>query len=170
MLHIYNEIIYRPILNLLVWLYNVIPGHDIGIVIILVTLVIRFLLAPFMHKSLKGQRAMSALQPKLNDLREKHKEDKEGQAKAMMELYKEHNVNPFSSCLPLLIQLPILISLYRVFGKALKGNLDGLYHFISNPGVLNPKFLGLFDLSQPAIMRDCQNCASPARIAKIIFG
>ncbi len=76
---------------------------------------------------------MSALQPKLNELREKHKDDKEGQAKAMMELYKEHNVNPLSSCLPLLIQLPLLIALYKVFAKALKGNLGGLYHFYSQP-------------------------------------
>ncbi len=152
MLHLYNEAIYRPILNLLVWLYNAVPGHDIGVVIILVTLAIRLLLAPFMHKSLKGQRALSALQPKLNELREKHKDNREGQAKAMMDLYKEHNVNPFSSCLPLLIQLPILIALYQVFAKALKGNLDGLYNFVSNPGVLNPKFLNLIDLSHPSII------------------
>ncbi|MDQ3018849.1 MAG: YidC/Oxa1 family membrane protein insertase [bacterium] len=152
MLHLYNEIIYRPILNLLVWLYNVIPGQDIGIVIILVTLAIRFILAPFMHKSLKGQRALSALQPKLNDLREKHKDDREGQAKAMMELYKEHNVNPLSSCLPLLVQLPILIALYQVFDKALKGNLNGLYSFVVNPGTLDPRFLSWVDLSQPNII------------------
>ncbi len=149
---IYSDVIYRPILNLLVWLYNIIPGHDIGVVIILVTLAIRLLLAPFMHKSLKGQRALSALQPKLNELREKHKDNREGQAKAMMDLYKENNVNPFSSCLPLLVQLPILIALYQVFNKALHGNLSGLYHFVANPGTLNPRFLNLVDLSQPSIL------------------
>lgn len=148
----YNEAIYRPILNLLVWLYNVFPGHDVGLVIILVTIVIRLLLAPFTHKSLKGQRAMSALQPKLNELREKHKDDRQMQAQAMMDLYKEHKVSPFSSCLPLLIQLPILIALYQVFSKALRGNLNGLYHFVMNPGTLNPKFLHLVDLSQPNII------------------
>lgn len=149
---IYNDAIYRPILNLLVWLYNLIPGHDIGVVIIVVTLVIRFVLAPFTHKSLKGQRKMTALQPKLNELREKHKDDRQEQAKAMMSLYKEHQISPFSSCLPLLIQLPILIALYHVFSKALKGNLDGLYSFVSNPGSLNPNFLSFVDLSQPNII------------------
>jgi YidC/Oxa1 family membrane protein insertase len=148
-LDLYNEVIYRPILNLLVYLYNVIPGHDIGAVIILVTLVIRFILAPFMHKSLKSQKVMNALQPKLNEIREKHKEDREGQAKAMMDLYKEHKINPLSSCLPLLIQLPILIALYQVLGKALKGNLEGLYAFVSNPGVIDPRFLHFLDLSKP---------------------
>ncbi len=156
MLHIlsviYNEAIYRPILNTLVATYNFIPSHDIGISIILVTLAIRLILAPFTHKSLKGQRAMSALQPKLNELREKHKEDKVAQSQAMMDLYKEHKVSPFSSCLPLLIQLPILIALYQVFNKALKGNLNGLYHFVSNPGTLDPYFLGVVNLSQPNLI------------------
>lgn len=151
MIEIYHTIIYNPILNLLVGLYNVLPIHDIGIVIILVTLVIRIILAPFMHKSLKSQKHLSALQPKMNELRDKHKDDREAQAKAMMDLYKEHKVNPLSSCLPVIIQLPILIALYQVFSKALKGNLDGLYSFVTNPGVLDPKFLGLVDLSHPNI-------------------
>ena len=151
MFEIYNEVIYRPILNLLVGLYDIIPGQDIGIVIILVTIIIRLILAPLMHKSLKGQRAMSSIQPKLNEIREKHKDDREAQTKAMMDLYKEHNINPFSSCLPVLIQLPFLIALYNVFNKALKGNLDGLYSFVPNPGTLNPEFLSLIDLSQPFI-------------------
>ncbi len=151
MIFLYNEIIYRPILNLLVYLYNIIPGHDVGIVIILVTILIRIILAPLFHKSLKGQKAMSALQPKLNELREKHKDDKEAQTKAMLDLYKEHKINPLSSCLPILVQLPILIALYQVFDKALKGNLDGLYNFVANPGVLDPTLLGFLDLTKPNI-------------------
>ena len=61
---------------------------------------------------------MNDLQPKLNEIREKHKDNKEAQAKATMALYKEHKINPLSSCLPLLIQLPILIALYQVFRVA----------------------------------------------------
>jgi YidC/Oxa1 family membrane protein insertase len=145
MIAIYNDSIYRPLLNLLVYFYNILPGHDIGIVIVVLTILIRFLLAPFMHKSLKSQKTMNALQPKLNELRETHKGNKEAQAKAMMDLYKENKINPLSSCLPL------LIALYQVFGKALHGNLDGLYAFVHNPGMLNPKFLNLIDLSKPNI-------------------
>lgn len=147
-LNLYNEVIYRPLLNLLVFFYQVIPGHDIGIVIILLTLFIRFLLAPSFHKSLKSQKAMNDLQPKLNELRERHKDDKEAQAKAMMALYKEHQINPFSSCLPLLIQLPILIALYQVFSKALSNHLTGLYSFVNFTGQIDPRFLGLIDLSK----------------------
>ncbi len=149
---IYNDAIYRPILNLLVGLYNIFPIHDIGIVIIIVTVIIRIILAPFMHKSLKSQKTLSGLQPKMNELKEKHKDNREEQAKAMMDLYKEHKVNPFSSCLPVLIQLPIFIGLYQVFRKALNGNLDGLYSFVHNPGVINPKFINLIDLAHPNIV------------------
>ncbi len=156
-LTLYNDIIYRPLLNLLVFFYNIIPGHDIGIVIILVTIIIRLILAPSFHKSLKSQKAMNDLQPKLNEMRERLKNDKEGQAKAMMELYKEHKINPLSSCLPLLLQLPILIGLYQVFRVALNSKIDiatrlsGLYHFIHMPTSISPYFLGFLDLSAPSI-------------------
>ncbi len=150
--HLYSDIIYRPLLNALVFLYNIVPGHDIGIIIILITILIRLILAPSMQRSLKGQKQMNDLQPKLNAMREKYKDNKEAQAKAMMELYKEHKINPLSSCLPILIQLPILIGLYQVFRQALGGhNLTGLYHFIKDPGILNPKFFNLIDLSKPNI-------------------
>lgn len=150
MFAIYHEVIYRPLLNLLVGFYNVIPGHDVGLVIILLTLLIRLLLAPLLHRSLKNQERMTALQPKLNEVREKHKDDKEAQAKAIMELYSEHKINPLSSCLPLLIQLPVLIALYQVFSKALHGNLEGLYSFVTKPEHLNPLLFHFVDLSQPS--------------------
>jgi YidC/Oxa1 family membrane protein insertase len=147
----YNDVIYRPLLNLLVFFYNIIPGHDVGVVIIVLTVVIRLILAPSFHKSLKSQKTMNDLQPKLNEMREKHKDNKEAQAKAMMELYKEHKINPLSSCLPLLVQLPILIGLYQVFRIALGGHeLTGLYSFVHAPGSISPFFFRLVDLSKPS--------------------
>lgn len=144
--HIFNLILVYPLLNLLVFFYHYIP--DIGVVIILLTVLIRLLLLPSFHKSLKQQRAMSVLQPKMNEIKEKYKDDKEGQAKAMMELYQVHKVNPLSSCLPLLIQLPILIALYRVFIQSLDGSkLAGLYPFIKAPSSINPMFLHWINLS-----------------------
>jgi YidC/Oxa1 family membrane protein insertase len=151
MLSLYYNFIYYPLLNLLVFFYNFIP--DIGVVIILVTLLIRLVLAPSFHKSLKSQKALTDLQPKLNELREKYKNDKEGQARAMMALYSEHKINPFASCLPLLVQLPILIALYHVFNKALGGaELQNLYSFVRNPGIIDPTFLNFLDLSKPSLV------------------
>jgi YidC/Oxa1 family membrane protein insertase len=152
LLTIYSDIIYRPLLNLLVFFHNIIPGHDIGVVIVLLTVIIRLVLAPSFHKSLKSQKAMNDLQPKLAELKEKHKNDKEAQAKAMMELYKEHKINPLASCLPLLVQLPILIGLYQVFRIALGGHeIAGLYSFVKAPAEISPYFFGLVNLAKPSI-------------------
>lgn len=142
-----NFILVPVLLNTLVVFYNFIP--DVGLVIIILTILIRLILAPSFGKSIKNQQVLTALQPKINEIREKFKTDQQSQASAMMALYKEHKVNPFSSCLPLLIQLPIMISLYFVFTKALSGNLEGLYSFVQKPESLSPMFLGILDLSKP---------------------
>jgi YidC/Oxa1 family membrane protein insertase len=141
----FKDILVYPLINLLVFSYHYIP--DVGIVIILLTVVIRLLLLPSFHKSLKHQRELQKLQPKMDEIRNKYKDDKEAQAKAMMELYSTHKVNPLSSCLPLLIQLPILIALYQVFIQSLNGKpLVGLYNFVPNPGHIDPMFLHWLNL------------------------
>jgi YidC/Oxa1 family membrane protein insertase len=147
----FHTILVQPLLNLLVLIYNFIP--DIGVGIILLTIIIRLLLMPSFHKSLKSQRQMAEMQPKLNELREKHKGNKEAEAKAMMDFYKENKTNPFASCLPLLVQLPLLIALYQVFVLGLNGHsLDKeLYHWVHNPGNISPMFLHFVDLSKPNI-------------------
>lgn len=145
---IFNEVLYRPLFNALVFLYNIIPGQDFGVAIILLTILLRIILFPLSHKSIKSRQAMSALQPKIKEIQRKFK-SKEEQSKETMKLYKEHGVNPFSGCLPLLIQLPILIALYRVFINILKaGSLIALYPFIKNPGVINAISFGILDLSK----------------------
>lgn len=151
MIHFFNTILVYPLLNLLVFFYNYIP--DIGVVIILITILVRLVLLPSFHKSLKHQKVLTALQPKMDEIKHKYKNDKEQQARAMMELYSTHKVNPVSSCLPLLLQLPILIALYQVFIQSLNGSaLQGLYPFIQNPGVINPMFLNWLNLAHPNLI------------------
>jgi len=148
---IFNESLYRPLFNALVWLYNFIPGNDLGIAIILLTVLIRFILYPLSKKAIQSQKAISKLQPKIKEIQKKYK-NKEEQAKAMMEFYKKYKVNPMAGCLPILIQLPILIALYRVFFSGLNPEaLSTLYGFIERPEVLNVMFLGLINLSQRSI-------------------
>lgn len=145
---LFNEALYRPLLNALVFLYNIIPGHDFGIAIILLTILIKIILFPLSYKSIKSRQALSVLQPKIKEIQKKYK-TKEEQSREMMRLYKEHKVNPLSGCLPLLAQFPILIALYRVLINVLKpASLIVLYPFIKNPGTINPLFLGILDLSK----------------------
>ncbi len=146
---LFHEVLYRPLLNALIFLYNIIPGHDLGMAIIALTLIIRFILYPLSKKALESQKAMSLLQPKIKEIQRKFKDNKEAQTKAVMEFYKKNKINPFGGCLPLLIQLPIFIALYRVFiGGLTTESLGALYPFVQNPGSINTTFLGLIDLSR----------------------
>ena len=152
MLAIYHEALYRPILNLTVSLYDLL-FNDFGLAILALTVIVRALIWPLTHRALANQKAMMDLQPKLKQVQEKHKDNKEEQAKAMMALYAEHKVSPFSSCLPLLIQLPLFIALYRVLSAGLKSeHLDELYGFVSNPGTISTVSLGFLDLSKPSVV------------------
>lgn len=146
---IFNEILYKPIFNFLIFIYNVLPGGDFGVAIIVLTLLVRILFMPLSIKALRSQKSMTRLQPKLKEIQEKFKNDKAAQAQATMALYKEFKVNPLAGCLPLLVQLPVLFALYRAFINVFKPeSLDILYSFISNPGVIQNISFGLIDLAK----------------------
>jgi YidC/Oxa1 family membrane protein insertase len=148
---IFQTLFYQPILNLLVFLYNIFG--DLGLAIIALTIVIKLILLPLSKKSIKYQKATQDLQPKLNELKEKYKDDKQQLSAAMMALYKENKINPFSSCLPLLIQFPFLIAIFRVFQDGFAQNhLDLLYSFVSNPGTINTISFGVLELSTRSII------------------
>ncbi len=146
----FNIILYQPLLNGLILIYEYIPGHDFGVAIIILTILIKLALYPFGSQSVKSQKVLSELQPKIKEIQKKYKDDKEKQTKELMALYKENKVNPFSGCLPLLIQFPILIALYRVFWNGFQvEKMSLLYGFVKNPGLINTLFLGIVDLSKP---------------------
>ena len=148
-MNLFNEILYVPFLNLLVFLYNTIAFNDFGIAIILLTLIIRLILSPLSVKTLRSQKALSRLQPKVKEIQEKFKNDSREQSKQIMDLYRQYNVNPFSGCLPLLIQLPILIALYKVSTAGFEqSSLSVLYSFIENPDSLNSISLRFIDLTK----------------------
>lgn len=149
----FHTILYQPLFNLLIWLYDVIPGHDLGFAIIAISLLIRLVLWPLSQSSIKSQKSLQDLQPKLDALKIQYKDDKEGLAKAMMALYKTEKVNPMSSCLPLIIQLPILWALYRVLRDGMNmDSLVNLYSFVARPESLNLNFLGFINLAEPQIV------------------
>ncbi len=151
MANIFTAIFYQPILNLLVFLYNIIPFNDFGVAIILLTVVIKLVFWPLGRTAIKSQKSLQDLQPKIDALKAQYKDDKAGLSKATMDLYKENKVNPFSSCLPLLIQLPFLWAVYKVFRDGLSNNLDLVYSFIHKPEIINTISLGFIDLAKPNI-------------------
>lgn len=149
MAYLYNQIFYRPIFNVLIFFYNNLAWHDLGIAIILTTLLIRFILYPLFHTGAKQQMMMQRIQPKVKKIQEMHKDDMKKQSDELMALYKEHGVNPFSSILLLIVQIPIMLAFYWVvrsgFGPA---QFTNLYSFIPQPASINALFLGLIDLTK----------------------
>jgi YidC/Oxa1 family membrane protein insertase len=148
----FQTFFYQPVFNLLVFLYNIVPGHDLGIAIILLTIVIKLLLLPLSKKSLKSQKALQELQPQIEAIKKKYANKKEEMGRAIMRLYKDNKANPFSSCLPLLIQLPFLFAVFRVFRNGFdNGVLDLVYPFITRPEAINSISFGFLDLSRRSI-------------------
>ena len=119
----FQTYIYQPILAVLVFIYDNVAAHDLGLAIILLTVVVRVVLLPLFYKGAKDQALMQRLQPRIEEIQREHKADKGEQAKALMALYKEHKLNPFSSIFLLILQLPIFFALFQIFSRELAGTV-----------------------------------------------
>src|SRR3990167_3517520 len=148
MSNIFKIILYAPLFNALIFLSSFMPNRDLGLAIIALTVVIRLIFLPLSMKAQRSQKALNAIGPKIQAIKDKYKNDRTAQGAAMMQLYKDNNINPVAGCVPILIQLPILIALYQAFIAGLKPeSLKMLYGFISNPGVINKISFGFVDIT-----------------------
>jgi YidC/Oxa1 family membrane protein insertase len=140
----------KPIFNLLIAIYSILPVRDLGLAVIGVVIVIRLILFPLSKKAVRTQVVMQKLQPEVAAIQKKYKGDRESETKALLALYRDHKVNPFASILVLFLQIPILIALYRVFLDVVvhpNGITRLLWSFMPNPGEINSRFLGIVDLA-----------------------
>ncbi len=149
--YLYNNLIFNPLYNGLIYLIDVIPGIDAGIAVIIFTIIVRLILFPLSKKAVVTQVKMKEIEPELNRIK-KEIPDRQQQAMAVMDLYKKKGVNPFSSFLFLIIQIPIIIALYRIFMSSglpqVKESL--LYSFVKAP-VIDMNFLGIVDIGSKSI-------------------
>ncbi len=148
---IWNLIFYKPLYNGLVFLVSVVPGGDIGVALILLTVLVKIILFPVSRRSIHSQEKLRAIEPQIAAIKRDFP-SKEEQAKKTMELYKENKVNPFSGCLLLLIQLPIILALYYVFYKGLPFVGADLYSFIHIPANFTSNFLGIVDIQHKSLI------------------
>lgn len=149
----FHTVLYTPIYNLLIFLTDIIPGGDIGLAVVVATILVKLLIMPLSLSALRTQKVLKEIDPKLKELREKYKEDKERQAKEMFALYKEYGINPFAGLATLFIQLPILLTLFWVFQSKTLTIVDTslLYSFVPVPEVISPFFLGTFEIASASI-------------------
>jgi YidC/Oxa1 family membrane protein insertase len=143
MVHLWNIFFYKPLYNTLAFLVDSLPGNSLFLAIIILTIIVRLIIAPLSYKAIKTQIANKKIQPKLNEIK-KNFSDKQEQAKKILELYKEYKINPFSSFFIILVQFPIVIALYWVFKDGSIGfDTNLLYSFINLPSVINTEGFGL---------------------------
>lgn len=173
MMQIFYILVYQPLYNALIFFYNVIPGQDFGVAIILTTLALKLLLIPLSKQQIVAQKRMQELQPQIKEIQQKHKNDKEKQTKELMAFYKENKANPFSGCLPLIVQLVFLIAIYRVIINISQAgfvvNAGDLYSFITNPGPINHLFLRFVDMTKPNYVLAFLSAAAQYYQTKMLF-
>lgn len=153
---IFDAVVYQPVYNTIVFFADVFPSANFGIAIIATTILIKFLFLSLSKKQIESQKKLQEIQPKLKEIQEKYKNDKERQAKELMNFYRENKVNPFSGCLPLIVQIVFLITIYQIIMKISQTEFavdpSVLYSFVANPGVLSHTFFGIADLAKPSIL------------------
>ncbi len=150
----FHAIVYNPLYNGLIFLVDIIPTHDVGIAVIILTIVARFILYPLSKRAVQAQMAMKKIAPEVEELKTKYKDNREQQSKAIFALYKERGIHPFAGFALVLLQFPILIGLYWVFANGGLPTVDEslLYPFVHTPPVVNMEFLGLVSMSGRSIV------------------
>jgi len=165
--YMWGTFFYQPIYNALIYIVSMTPGYNLGIAIIILTILLRLILFLPSQKGLESQRKLQDLQPRIKKLQEKYKNDQQKLATETFALYKEYKVNPMGSCLPLLIQLPILIGLFYVIQTGL--NPDNV-HLLYAPlqgfdlSLIDSNFFGLLDLQMREVF------VLPLIVAALQFG
>ncbi len=147
----FNTIFYQPLYNALVFLTAIVPNHDLGLAVVLLTLLVKLALVPISHKSIKTQKKLKELEPAMAKIKEDYKHDQQEQAMKIMQLYQEHEINPFSGILLMFIQLPIILGLYFVFRTGIDLTSPEIYSFILKPLAINTKLFGVIDLMGKSI-------------------
>lgn len=142
------DLFYYPLYNALIFLSALSPAYDLGIAVVVLTVLVKFLILPLSHSSIKTQKKLKEIEPHVKKIKEQYKDKQEEQAVKIMNLYKEHGVNPFSTIFLLFIQLPIFIALYYIFNHNIDLASPVIFSFNLIPESINMMFLGLIDLSQ----------------------
>ncbi len=149
MFHLFEILLTQPLYNGFIYLIGIMPGGDVGLAIIVMTLIIRFLFYPAFASQIRTTMGMQAIQGELDEINKKYKDNAEERAKRMMELYKNNNISPLSGFLSILIQLPIFFALYFTFFHTALPTINTalLYSAVHAPQAVNILFFGILDLT-----------------------
>lgn len=169
---VFHTLIYDPLYNGLVFFVGVVPSHDVGLAVIALTIIVRFVLFPLSRRAVQAQLAMKKIAPQVEAVKEKYKDKKEEQGKAIFALYRENDIHPFASFGLLLLQLPILLGLYWVFssGGLPQIHPELLYPFVHAPSFVNMEFLGVLDMAGRSVVLGVLAAASQFIYTRLSMG
>lgn len=148
----FHTLFYEPLYNLIAFLLQVMPMHDIGLAVIAITCIVKGVLFPLNMSALRSQLVMKKLEGEMKSIKELYSKNPQESSKKMMELYKREGVNPFASLLVIIIQIPILLALYFVISKGLHADADSLYSFITFPDTLHTMAFGVLDVTKHSLV------------------
>ncbi len=158
----FTVIFVQPLFNILFAIYGWLPGHDLGLAVILLTVLVRLAIWPLVTRQLHSQKKVQALAPEIAKVKAKAGGDRQLETQMMMDLYKEKGTSPLAPILPLLFQLPIFFAIYIVFSDAVHGDqiakltygfverIPEVANVIANPGSFSPTLFGVINLAQPS--------------------
>lgn len=149
---LYHTFFFDPLYNSLIFLFQIFPWADAGIVVVLLTIIVRLILFPLSRKAVLTQVRMAEIAPELSTIKEKYKGNSEEQARRTLALYREKGVNPFSGIFVLIIQIPIILALYQIFIKLPAIDSSLLYSFVFAPSIIDMAFLGVIDLGSKSVI------------------
>lgn len=149
----FNTLVYTPLYNGLIFLVDIIPGHDVGLAVIALTIIVRVILFPLAQRAIQTQKAMREVAPEIEEIKKRLADKREEQAREIFALYKAKGIRPFASFGLLLLQLPIFLGLYWVFAWGGLPQVDAsyLYSFVPSPESVDMFFLGAIDMGGRSI-------------------
>ncbi len=152
--YLFNTIFFNPIYNGLIFLLANFSWMDMGVAVIIITILVKTLIFPLTKKSIKLQIIQKKIDPDIKKIKKEYSDNKEEQARKIMDLYKENKLNPLSGIVIMFIQIPIIFALYFVFlnGGLPEVNIEILYPFINIPSNINTVFLNLIDMMEKSLL------------------
>ena len=148
---LYHTFFFDPLYNTLVLLFKILPWADAGIIVILLTILVRLIMFPLSRKAVLTQVRMAEIAPDLAKIKEEYRGRAKEQAELTLALYREKGVNPFSGILVIIIQIPIILALYQIFLRFPKVDSSLLYSFVTAPEHINTVFLGFLDITAKSV-------------------
>lgn len=169
---LFHTVVYDPLYNGLIFLVGFIPTHDVGVAVVALTVIVRVILIPLSRRAIETQAAMRKIAPEVEEIKEKHKDSREEQSKAIFALYRERGVHPFAGIGLLLLQLPILISLYWIFalGGLPEIRPDLLYSFVVPPPAVSMEFLGFLNMAGHSLILGLLAAATQFAYTRLSMG